>query len=137
MSEPIAERLSRFTPDAGALDRDALLFAAGRASARPNRRWVVLAGMLAACQLLTFLLLWPRATPGVAPVVRSDPPSAVPDPPRALGPPQDSDPAELWVLRQRLLGPEGDLPPPRPVHDLRLDGPPLRAFGVSADVWPQ
>ena len=37
MSEPILERLSRFTPDAGRLDRDALLFAAGRESARPNR----------------------------------------------------------------------------------------------------
>ena len=42
MSEPILERLNRFTPDAGGLDRDALLFAAGResAAARPVR-WFV------------------------------------------------------------------------------------------------
>ena len=46
MSEPLAERLSRFTPDGSGLDRDALLFAAGRASARPNRRWVALAAAL-------------------------------------------------------------------------------------------
>jgi hypothetical protein len=45
--EPVVERLSRFTPDAGGLDRDSLLFAAGRASARPNRPWVALAAGLA------------------------------------------------------------------------------------------
>ena len=33
MSESFIERLSRFTPDAGALDRDSLLYAAGRESA--------------------------------------------------------------------------------------------------------
>ena len=32
MSESFLERLSRFTPDAGRLERDALLFAAGRRS---------------------------------------------------------------------------------------------------------
>ena len=41
MSEPIVERLSRFTPDAGRLDRDSLLYEAGRKSARPNRAWTV------------------------------------------------------------------------------------------------
>ena len=60
MSEPFAERLSRFTPDGSGLDRDALLFAAGRASVRHNRRWRVVAGGLAASQLLTLLLLWPH-----------------------------------------------------------------------------
>ena len=34
MSEPFAERLSRFTPDGGGLDRDALLFAARTRSVR-------------------------------------------------------------------------------------------------------
>ena len=48
MSEEFLERLSRFKPDAGGLDRDALLFATGRASARPNRGWVALAALLAA-----------------------------------------------------------------------------------------
>ena len=38
MSEPFLERLSRFTPDAGGLDRDALLFAAGRALRPPEPR---------------------------------------------------------------------------------------------------
>ena len=52
MSEPSLERLSRFTPDAGSLDRDALLFAAGRSSARPNRGWMTLASLLAVALLL-------------------------------------------------------------------------------------
>ena len=84
MSEPLAERLSRFTPDAGKLDRDALLFAAGRASARPGRRWMALAGALAASQLLTLLFLWPRTplrgltsrSPSSAPPVAVEPPVA-------------------------------------------------------------
>ena len=63
MSEPFLERLSRFTPDAGGLDRDALLFAAGRGSARPNRGWMTLATLLASTQALSLVLLWPRPTP--------------------------------------------------------------------------
>jgi hypothetical protein len=65
MSEPFLERLSRFTPDAGKLDRDALLFAAGRGSARPNRRWVALAAMLASTQVLSLAFLWARPAPPV------------------------------------------------------------------------
>lgn len=63
MSEPFLERLSRFTPDAGKLDRDAVLFAAGRGSARPNRRWVTLAAALATTQVLSLAILWPHPTP--------------------------------------------------------------------------
>ena len=90
MSEPLAERLSRFTPDAGALDRDALLFAAGRASARPGRRWKALAGALAASQLLTLLALWPHTPPTASPVepsppVAVEPPPLSPADPRFLG----------------------------------------------------
>jgi hypothetical protein len=122
MSEPLAERLSRFTPDAGQLDRDALLFAAGRASARPGRRWKVLAGALAASQVLTLVLLWPRAQlPG---------PDALPSPfaiapPVAVQPPAPEDPnsvAANWRLRIE----PNDLPPV--VSDSFVpDDPPLRA----------
>ena len=61
MSEPFIERLSQFTPSAGGLDRDALLFAAGRSSARPNRAWQGLSAALAATQILTLACMWPRA----------------------------------------------------------------------------
>ncbi len=63
MSEPFLERLTGFTPDAGRLDRDALLFAAGRSSARPNRGWMTLTCLLAGTQTLTLALLWPHSTP--------------------------------------------------------------------------
>jgi hypothetical protein len=63
MSESFLERLSRFTPDSGSLDRDAMLFAAGRASARPNRGWIALASVLASSQALSLALLWPSSTP--------------------------------------------------------------------------
>src|SRR5262249_7182221 len=66
MSESFLERLSRFTPDAGRLDRDAMLFAAGRASARPNRGWIALAGALASTQALSLALLWPTSAPPAA-----------------------------------------------------------------------
>ena len=56
-------RLSRFTPDPGGLDRDALLYAAGRASARPSRAWPALAAALAVTQVLTLALLRPRPAP--------------------------------------------------------------------------
>jgi hypothetical protein len=60
MSEPI-ERLSQFTPNIGKLDRDTLLFEAGRASARPNRRWQALAAALSGVQVLTLAFLLPHA----------------------------------------------------------------------------
>ena len=63
MSEPFLERLSRFTPDAGGLDRDALLFAAGRVSARRNRGWMTVASLLAGTQALSLIFLWPHPSP--------------------------------------------------------------------------
>ena len=63
MSEPFLERLSRFTPDAGGLNRDELLYAAGRDSARPNRGWKALASALAATQALSLVLLLPQRAP--------------------------------------------------------------------------
>jgi hypothetical protein len=71
MSEPLAEHLSRFTPDPTGLDRDALLFAAGRASARANRKWQALVGTLALSQVLTLVLLWPRTPPSQTPLLLS------------------------------------------------------------------
>ena len=63
MSGSFLERLSRFTPDAGGLNRDELLYAAGRSSARPNRVWMTVASLLAATQALSLVLLLPPARP--------------------------------------------------------------------------
>ncbi len=121
MSESTADRLSRFTPENG-LDRDAVLFAAGRASARPARPWKLLAGILAFSQVLTVVLLWPappsaelHVTPGPATAVK---PAEVPPP----------DPSSWGYLRERSRSADGDLPTPVPDDSLTPAEPPLRAF---------
>jgi hypothetical protein len=128
MSEPYLERLSRFTPDAGRLDRDTLLFAAGRRSARPGRGWKTLASLLASTQALSLaLLLWRQPTPpdgGLTVVIanRSTPPAALETPTS-----QASLNSGVWSAHQHLLEPETEH---RPAGDVTLieSGPPLRAF---------
>src|SRR5262249_52385408 len=78
MSDPLVERLKRFSPDASGLDRDSLLFQAGRASVRPAHTWKAVAAALALCQLLTLAMLGPR--PATAPTARSVRPSAAEPP---------------------------------------------------------
>jgi hypothetical protein len=129
MAEPSLERLSRFTPDAGRLDRDALLFAAGRSSARPNRGWMTLAALLAGTQALSLVLMWPRPSPTPPAGGLTLPVAGVPPPPAALEPPTSAalvnpDP---WSTRHRLLESRTEA---RPDGDVTLieGGPPLRAF---------
>jgi len=126
MSEPTAERLSKFTPDATGLDRDALLFAAGRASVRPNRRWAVLCGILAASQVATFALLYwpaPEAVPGrgvVTPVANAPgSPGAPTAPPTEL--------STVFNLRAEAIDTEGNLPSPASVGQPMPGEPPLTA----------
>jgi hypothetical protein len=126
MSESFLERLSRFTPDPGRLDRDALLFEAGKASARPNRGWITLTSLLAATQILSLILLWPRPTPPqnglTAPFV------TVPTHPSPVEAPAEQ-PGRFspWSTRYDLPESKAD---PRPDSDSLIDsGPPLRAFG--------
>jgi hypothetical protein len=63
MSEQFLERLNRFTPDAGKLNRDELLFEAGRRSMRPDRTWKTAAYALAVTQCLSLVLLLPGTRP--------------------------------------------------------------------------
>ena len=84
MPGPVEESLSRFTPSLGGIDRDAILFAAGRASARPDRKWPTLAALLALSQILTVWLLLspgplpPSPTPLPVPIIPSDPETTIP-----------------------------------------------------------
>ena len=126
----VAKRLSQFTPDGTGLDRDAVLFAAGRASARPNRPWIALASLLAVSQLATLaVFLWPSNTVLSLPGRPTSPdrvvePTVPPAPPPST-PREDVGP---WTLRQSNLMTEGNLPAPKPV-DLGPSTAPLRAFG--------
>jgi hypothetical protein len=120
-SEGFPEPLSRFTPDAGGLDRDALLFAAGRASARANRPWIMAAAALAITQALTLVLLWPRPAPPLVPVPAP--------PPQETPAPELSDSPGLWSVHHGLVDGELDERPTPPASGRLMDsGPPLRAF---------
>lgn len=129
MSESFIERLSRFTPDAGGLDRDALLFAAGRESARPNRPWIALAAVLAVAQPLSLVMLWSDSAPPAArlpvQVVYLPAPSAdVASRTRDL-----SECPGLWSARHTLMESEA-VDNTEPAHAVMFieSGPPLRAF---------
>jgi hypothetical protein len=130
MSEEFLERLSRFKPDAGGLDRDALLFAAGRASARPNRGWVALAALLANTQILSLVFLWPRLVPpgGGSTVAVAFAPVSLP--PATVEPRTSEGLAGpgIWSTRHRPLESETDNLPDETVS-LIDSGPPLKAFG--------
>jgi hypothetical protein len=86
MSEDVTEKLGRFSPKA--VDRDAMLFEAGRASAKPSRFWKVATfGLLLSQSLTLGLWLWPRSSPTlpttppkVSPTILDDTPPPPPDP---------------------------------------------------------
>jgi hypothetical protein len=120
MSEPLIERLCRLTPDGTGLDRDALLFAAGRASVRPNRRWAALAAALGASQLLTLVLLWPRPLPPAPVPVANTEPAAAPE--RA--------PSASWMAHERAVAAEEARPRAVSAAHLVPPAPPLYAFGA-------
>lgn len=129
MSEFFAEQLSRFTPDGTGLDRDALLIAAGRASARPSRGWVTLACALAASQVLTFILLWPRSLESVS-VVKNTPPTR--SAPELNDPSSTPEQSDLQFLNSRaFVWKDGDLPLSAPVESMVPPSPPLHALDRS------
>jgi hypothetical protein len=131
MSEPLIERLSRFTPDAGQLDRDALLFNAGRASVRPKRAWGIVAGSLAASQILTLALLWPRPvqldqTPTIAPG------SGVLVQKESAG---IAERDEIFVVNRDLVRPDlTDGGEAAALDSLVPSSPPLHAFGSALSM---
>jgi hypothetical protein len=134
MSESFLERLSQFTPDSGALDRDALLFAAGRASARANRGWIGLAALLATTQALALAVLWSQPTPRVGrgfSVATSSAPPAV----REHSTTQAMASPGVWTIRHELRESEIEDGPDDAVT-LMDAGPPLRAFAAPpASLW--
>jgi hypothetical protein len=129
-NDPFIRQLSQLTPDGTGLDRDALLFAAGKASARPNRRWLAVAAALAATQLVTLgIFLLPTHAPP-APTPRQMSISAPNMKPMPASEPDPLAPNSLsiWVLSERFLE-DAILPPMEPVEPMPPDEPPLRAFG--------
>jgi hypothetical protein len=134
MSRPVDEILSRFSPDTSGLDRDALVFAAGRASARPNRRYAALAACLAVSQAITLGALGYQLAghkPGVVPRE-----ATVPTAPAQPPIPAESSPAdESRAVGLRAGAVSIDLSRTQGSADLVPDGPPLYAWSaVTADA---
>ena len=67
----LIEKLAQFSPASGTIDRDAMLFAAGRASAPRQRGWKAAAGVLA-CSQAVMVTLWFSALRSPAPRPPSD-----------------------------------------------------------------
>jgi hypothetical protein len=104
-----------------------LLFAAGRASARPNRWWQALVAVLAVSQLATAMVLWPAQ----APAPRLPGAARTLEPP--LAPSTAGDAAELWSLQRHSLDADADYPSASMPPELLVPAdPPLRAFGSPA-----
>ena len=102
MSDDVIRTLGKFTPGTGGLDRDALLFAAGRASRKTPWGWKVACVLLAAGWLVT--LGWPERKPsdGSPPrtAVAADPPLESP------GSPAYEPDSYLMLSRSDLLTPK-------------------------------
>ena len=108
--------LAKFTPSPA--DRNAILYAAGRASAPSRRPWQAAVAGLVLLQAAT-LVAWqltPAPTPAVAEPVPT--PVVVPDEPRPWQPP---DPSSYLALSSHL----DDPPPPLPSGSYAPPGKPL------------
>ncbi len=87
------KKLKGFTPDSSGMNRDFLMFAAGQASARNERRgtWLVVA--LATSQMISWVLLtvvlWPGRGPAVGQIA-----AVPPDAPAVAAPKPRSDPPD-------------------------------------------
>jgi hypothetical protein len=124
--DPLIRQLSKFTPNSGGLDRDALIFAAGKSSAKPNRRWKVLASALVTSQVITLgLFLWPANVPSMPETHQQSFVAIEPQPPAQT---KNDDLRKYLQLRERLLSGDGNLPPPELYDSEWPDEWPLRVF---------
>ena len=122
----MTERLSRMTPSAAGLDRDALLFAAGQRSAR-SRLWPAIVALLAISQVVTLVVLWPSDS---APPI---------DAPQVLGPtpafewPATSPSADIWSAGSRPDVLQSNNPPAD--SEFVSSGPPLTVASSRRFDW--
>ncbi len=116
LTDPVARALARFTPAAG-LERDEMLFRAGRASARTGWLLRSVAALLLATNAVT-LALWLSASPRQVVVIESPP---TPGPGLPTEPPQtEIEPsAPSWIASTRRTG---ELPPRPAGTDAHLIG---------------
>jgi hypothetical protein len=112
--DPLTDALARFTPTAG-LDRDELLFRAGRASARTGRLWKGAVALLLATNTAT-LAVW-YSMPSRQVVVIETGPTPIPAEPAEPLPTEAESQAPSWTVTARRTG---ELPPRPEGTDVRL-----------------
>jgi hypothetical protein len=123
--DALAGALRGLTPGAGRLDRDALMFRAGRASAPRRRAWPLATAASAAAALALGVLLWARPELPPRTVERVVYLPAEVSPPASERPAVPPDGAGRWssylqeVARWDL---DGRPPPPEPPDE--REGPP-------------
>ncbi|HJZ56376.1 MAG TPA: hypothetical protein VKE74_15535 [Gemmataceae bacterium] len=129
--DPVFDRLARFTPDDSALDAAAILFRAGKASARTPRRWkLAVTGLLSTNIAVVGLLIFGKRTseptPAPEPVAV---PLIVPVPVEVSSPapsPGPSGSPSLWSVGALMGTTDPDqLPKPEPVINLAPADTPL------------
>jgi hypothetical protein len=120
----IETKLKRLQPAASGLNRDEILFQAGRATARPSRFWKGLALVLAISQVVT-LAVWFARSSRQTPVEPVPTPAAVVpiEPVVDSVPASPLDPNSYWVLMhttdlERRITPADDTqaPPRSPLN---------------------
>lgn len=125
MSEDLNDALKGLQPSDAGLDRGALLFEAGRASAPPAwRAWAVV-GLLALTQTITLLALFAPPSPPA-------PPAPAPAAPAAPAPAEPRGPSAA-PQRPPLLARE--LPEWKPAEGLVPDRPVLRPIDVDYGLF--
>lgn len=114
MSEDVIGKLAGFTPDAGRLNRDELLFQAGRSSAKPGRGWKRAVKVLVVTQLAT-VAFW-ALQPEPRPIYVSLPPGppALPVADYSPSEPPPLDPNSYFALSRGWddARPTDPIPPP-------------------------
>jgi hypothetical protein len=133
--DPLAQKLARFTPDGSGLDRDALIFQAGRASVRPRPIWPIAVVLLTIAQSLTLYLYLTKPTMLETPFAVA-PHSVEPQPRDEISPavPAISDDPRLWSHRRAILvGNIDDLPRIFPDDDL-IAPEPVWTVGSVASI---
>jgi hypothetical protein len=126
--DPLVDRLARFRPTSAGIDRDGMLFAAGRASAPRGRAWKILAAVLAISQTATLAgwLAFPRTeSPRVSRPIAIEPQSNMPMPPSTESQPMPGSSDGDWA---RWRDPD-NLPSPSAAAD---PGPSAPTMSIGA-----
>ena len=102
--------LAGFSPSAPAIDRDEVMFRAGRASARVGRGWKAAVALMVVAQVVGWTV-W-LTEPASAPKESAAPTTIAPVPPVEVAPADPTDPASYRAL---VVQWSGENPPAIPV----------------------